>query len=318
MSGSALFDSKAGAFHVFGAVLMCIAIPVACSGAEVRITADRVNLRAGPSEQSEVVSQVSKGEILVVQGGLESEWLSVIPPARASLWIYGDLVKDGIVVALKAQVRAGPGISYKIVGSLQKGQSLTVRETTDDWLKIAPPPGSILWINRKYTEPVGAPKETAKPPVVTPPEPLPPGANAAKPQEDTPRAGLPRTGTVAHDSQAKPPVSTTDTIGTRQSPSDSDMLLESNLIRTMEQGKHVEYEGVLNYSSFVLKRPSKYVLVVLDDKGRVTDSCYVLGREAQFEALVGRQVRVSGKEYWVQGVRYSVVAPTRITLLPRR
>lgn len=281
--------------------------------------ADRVNLRAGPSDQAEVVAQVSKGQTLAAQGGLENEWVSVIPPANVSLWVYGDLVKDGIVAASKAQVRAGPGISYRIVGALQKGQKLTVRETKEDWLKIAPPPGCALWISRKFIEPVGADKEADKQPLKTTPE---PGVAAmpAKPQEETQRAITPNTAAVApHDAQAKPHLPT-PAAGTQQSQSISDnySLDENDLIRTMEQGKHVEYEGVLNYSSFVLKRPSKYVLVVVDEKGRILDSCYVLGRDAQFEALVGRQVRVSGKQYWVQGVRYSVIAPDRTDLILRR
>jgi uncharacterized protein YgiM (DUF1202 family) len=316
MLGSALFYSRASWFAIIPAISICIAIPAICAAVDARITADRVNLRAGPKEQAEVVAQVPKGTILVVQGGLENDWVSVVPPANVSLWVYGDLVKDGVVAASKAQVRAGPGISYSIVGSLQKGQILTVRQTTEDWLKIAPPSGCLLWINRKYIEAVGATKEEVRLAPKQPPEPV--AADEVKPQAEIQHEIQPGTQAVVRAEQLKqPPVPQPESPGVQQSHSAYESLNPDTLIGSMEQGKHVEYEGFLNYSSFVLKRPSKYILVVMDEKGRIVDSCYVLGKEAQFEALVGRQIHISGKEYWVQGVRYSVIAPDEIKLVPR-
>jgi len=317
ITGSGSFHSRPAAVRVLLTLLACISIPVACSGAEVKIIADRVNLRAGPSEQAEVVAQVSKGQTVVVQGSLENDWVSVVPPASVSLWVYGDLVKDGIVAAAKAQVRAGPGISYRIVGAIQKGQPVTVRETTEDWLKIVPPPGCVLWINRKFLESAGAMKEAD----MQSPKAIPEAGVApipSKPQTEPRVVSTNAAEVVRHDApvtKSRPPQpNIAATVPASKSSSENYTLDESDLIGGMEQGKHVEYEGTLNYSSFVLKRPSKYILIVVDEKGHILDSCYVLGREAEFEALVGRQVSVSGKQYWLQGVRYSVIAQDHIAL----
>jgi len=58
-----------------------------CAGSEVRVTADSLNLRAGPDEQSEVVSQASKGDIIVAVGDLQGDWVKIVPPAGANLWV---------------------------------------------------------------------------------------------------------------------------------------------------------------------------------------------------------------------------------------
>jgi uncharacterized protein YgiM (DUF1202 family) len=290
---------------------LCSVLPTTCGGVEVRVIGDRVNLRAAASEESEVVAQAARGDVLEVTGSPTGDWVSVVPPATASLWIYGDLVKTGVVAAAKAQVRAGPGISYKVVGTLEKERNVTVQDATGEWFKIEPPAGCVLWISAKYVQQVGKEAVAAdtsqgqvQPPVV-------PAAEKQNKQEPP-----------------KPSVEVTpQPVATNQRPkvvaphpqdtADTGQLFLKNLIDTMEQGKSIEYEGVLNYSSFVLGRPSRYILVIQDKNARLVDSCYVMGKPAQFDALVGRRIRVTGKEYWVQGSRSSVVVPSRITLLPR-
>jgi uncharacterized protein YgiM (DUF1202 family) len=291
--------------------LLCSVLPTVCNGVEVRVTGDHVNLRAAASEESEVVAQVARGDLLQVSGNPGVDWVSVVPPATASLWIYGDLVKDGAVVSSKAQVRAGPGISYKVVGTLEKERKVTVQDATGEWFKIEPPAGCVLWISGKYVEQVGkeavvadASQGHAQPPVV-------PAVEKQEKQEPPKRSAEVTPQPVATNQPSRAVA-----VHPRET-ADTGQLFLKNLIETMEQGKSVEYEGVLNYSSFVLGRPSRYILVIQDKNARLVDSCYVMGKQTQFDALVGRRVRVTGKEYWVQGSRSSVVVPSRITLLPR-
>jgi uncharacterized protein YraI len=291
--------------------LLLSLVPTICGGVEVRVTGDHVNLRAGASEESEVVAQVAKGDILQVSGNAGGDWVSVMPPATASLWVYGDLVKDGVVAASKAQVRAGPGISYKVVGTLEKDRKITVQDATGEWFKIEPPTGCVLWISGKYVEQVGKEVVVADAPQA-PVQPSAPAAEKQEKQEPAKPSAVPAPQPVATNQHPKTVAS-----HPRDAAADTGQLFLKNLIDTMEQGKSIEYEGVLNYSSFVLGRPSRYILVIQDKNARLVDSCYVMGKQAQFDALVGRRVRVTGKEYWVQGSRSSVVVPSRITLLPR-
>jgi len=285
---------------------------------EVRVTGDRVNLRAGPSEQTEVVSQVSKGDVLVVERGSEDDWTAIVPPPAVNLYVYAELVKDGIVTASKAKVRGGPGINYKAVGTLEKGAGVKVRDSVGEWLKIAPPTGSVLWISRRNVQPVTPPVAVSKPSAVRsgeshtnemPTKTPMPSVEAVQQHKhsETVSKSLPKDA-----SMNSPPVSPS----LRRDSSVSSGLPLSNLIETMDQGKQVEYEGVIGYASYVLRRPSKYVLVISDELKRDVRTCYIFGKEeSKFEALVGRRVQVLGKEYWIQGVRSSVIDPDHIILV---
>ena len=122
---------------------------------ELEVTGDRVNLRAEPRADAEVVSQVSRGDALFTDK-LVGNWIEVVPPESSDLWVYGELVKDGVVAVSKLRVRAGRGINYPAVGRLEKGDKLVVRATVDGWLKIAPPDGCSLWVSSSYVRPAKA------------------------------------------------------------------------------------------------------------------------------------------------------------------
>jgi uncharacterized protein YraI len=288
------------------------------SATEVRVTGNRVNLRAGPSEQAEVISQASKGDVLVVEHGMEDEWIAIAPPPDVNLYVYAELIKDGIVTASKVKVRGGPGISYKPVGTLEKGATVKVRESAGEWLKIAPPSGTLLWINRKNVQPV--------PPSVSVSKQSPASSGESHGHEGADKTPMPSVKALPqHERSEAVSASLTRDVATNSpliSPSwrrDSGVssgLALSNLVETVEQGKPVEYEGVVGYACYVLRRPSRYVLVISDKRERAVRTCYIFSRnESQFEALVGRRVQILGKEYWMQGVRSSVIDADRIALV---
>lgn len=177
----------------------------AAAPARLRVTGDRVCLRAAAAEQAEVVGQVMTGdELTAPDGPATGAWVRVVPPDAVSLWIYGELVRNGSVAVDRAQVRGGPGLQFKRVGELARGTPVTARGTFGDWLKIAPPPGSALWISRAYVEPLAPPAAAVAalplsapavtnalavappPPPVAPPEPLPTVAPVAEVEQGTP------------------------------------------------------------------------------------------------------------------------------------
>ena len=66
----------------------------------------------------------------------------------------------------------------------------------------------------------------------------------------------------------------------------------------------------------VWRRPSRYRLVQRDNQGRALTVCYVIGDGSQLENLLGKNLLVGGKEYWVQGVRHPAITAERITIRP--
>lgn len=247
-----------------------------------RTLGNSVNLRARPSLKSEVIGQVADGTVLIGRG-FSGNWLKVEPPAGIDFWIYGEFVSGGVTTGSRVNVRGGPGTNYKEVGKLGRGQPVVVRGRHGHWVKIAPPPGSTLWINAAYVRLI-VPKPTPKPLAKRVAKPKP--KVEKRPVYGTKRPVPPQARTV---------------------PPPSDLML----VPLMGQGRAVTREGVLRKAGFVIGRPSKYRLVRHERLRRVT-ICYVKGNEAQLTSLLGRSLQIRGREYWVQGGRYAVLVPEQI------
>ncbi len=133
-------------------VTACLMLTVSTSRSATRlaVTADRVNLRAAPQSEAEVVGQVSRTDTLILQGSLTDPWVQVQPPDTIDLWVYAPLVKDNTIDVSAAQVRAGAGLNFNVVGRLERGDTIVRRGQISDWIKIAPFPGSSVWITNTY------------------------------------------------------------------------------------------------------------------------------------------------------------------------
>src|SRR5687767_5101586 len=106
-------------------ILPVLAGVVSCacllSGAEKTGTVKdaRVNVRGAPRLSGEVVTQVKKGEEVVIleeipvkqpKQGEPSKWLKIAMPANTPLWVYAEFLDTNHVVkSSKLNVRSGPG-----------------------------------------------------------------------------------------------------------------------------------------------------------------------------------------------------------------
>lgn len=135
------------------AFLSCfIAFSVVDADVILKVTGDNVNLRAIADGESEVVSQVSRGTILYADKFFGEDWVSVAVPAGVAVWVYAELVRNDIVAVSKLSVRSGPGINYRTVGMLLKGEKVISHGTLNGWLKISAPKNCRVWISNKYVE----------------------------------------------------------------------------------------------------------------------------------------------------------------------
>ena len=97
----------------------------------------------------EAVALLSAETVLSVFGALTDDlWVPVVAPDAVSVWIYRDLVRDGVVRADKSQVRSGAGMTYRPVASLDRGAPVEVRGRYGDWLRVKPPPEVRFWVLR--------------------------------------------------------------------------------------------------------------------------------------------------------------------------
>jgi hypothetical protein len=269
----------------------------AASNQNVIVASDHVNIRAKPAAQSVVVGQCAAGEILKAKQ-VGEEWVEIVPPARISLWVYRDLVDGGVVTVSKLKVRVGPGFLFEEAGTLGKGDKVTVQSEEREWLKIDPPETCSLWVSRKLVK-LG---QSGPPAPVSVPAP-------ARSKVEVPAVVTTQAVPVV---SPPPTVASAPVVEAPTKPAPPEDLVRRGLVPLEGQGRTVQVEGVLQPAGYLLGPPSKYRLVERAEDGLRT-LCYLRGNNAQLSTFLGRRLLVSGREYWLQGVREAIVVPEQIT-----
>ncbi len=277
------------------------------------VTGDNVNLRSRPEVTSEIVGQVDSGDILITGAGSTNQWIEVSVPESIGLWVYEELVRDGRVSAASLRVRSGPGISFRSVGKISRGRKVEVRDKHNQWLEIDPPPECSLWISAEYVKPFKEQEEAMELPVKYQAVSIR-AADADEAREEIIMPPRPAEDEAVHESEfTEKPAEKTPTeeeyakiiVLPRE-------LRNRNLIDFEEQGKLVEYKGVLRPSGFVWRRPSEYRLVRRGSSGRAVTVCYVIGDSSVLKDREGHTIIVYGRQYWLQGIRQPVVAARQL------
>lgn len=146
------------------------------------VTGDNVYVRSGPSLNHYTISKLHRGDRVHVVGE-SGEWLEVLPPPGVFSLISGDYVdsadnKSGTVNAENVRVRAGSQLNdnkYTVQTVLTKGATVEIVErAADGFVRIKPPAGATVWVNKAYVRtgsgPAGAAGDES---------PTPPGSTAA-------------------------------------------------------------------------------------------------------------------------------------------
>ena len=262
------------------------------AGTPIQVTGTRVNLRARPDNQVEVVGQVDYNQALVAKS-VQDDWVEIYPPPGSFVWIHRDYIVDGRVSAKRLNVRCGSGINYSIVGRLDRNTPVVPREEFGEWIKIDAPAVCSFWIHRDFVK-ATSPDATlfddvqAPAPTVVAETNSPPDAEGRAPELEPP----PRP------------------------ESDKVRLRGLKLVPLEGQGKQVELEGVLRHTDFLIGRPSNFRLVKVYRNGQET-ICYLRGDADEMKKMFSKAVRIEGREYWAHKVGYPVVVPESITLMDK-
>lgn len=131
------------------------------------ITEDNVNIRSGPGTNFYSCGKLNgtdKVEVVATQ----LSWSQIVPPPSCFAWISKQYVNIdanepnvGTVNAEAVRVYAGseslkPIHSTTVLVKLNRDDKVVLLGQQDgDYLKIAPPAGSYLWISTNYTKPIG-------------------------------------------------------------------------------------------------------------------------------------------------------------------
>jgi len=124
---------------------------------KIKVTGDRVSLRAKPEGESEILDRAMHGDEFVLLGETNG-WMAVQAPDTIDFWVFGTYLKDGVVQPKKLNVRSGPNQNYSVMYVAKRDEKLRVRGASREWTKVAPMAGAKVWISAKYVKPVVPPK----------------------------------------------------------------------------------------------------------------------------------------------------------------
>ncbi len=243
------------------------------------IGANRVNVRAGPSINYNVVCTLALGDVVEPRGEEIAEWLKIAPPADARVWISRDYVEilgdaPGETSApVEAVPAAEPTAEVAAPAAAADEASATDEKKADKPAK-----------KRKSKAKAEAPTEAAAAPAVLPPP-----------------ADLP-TPIVA------PSVPEKD-VAVREIPVPAPADLK--LIPLDGQGRRTEVEGELRAAPLINEAPTRYRVVRWQDN-RWQILCHVYGEASKFRSLQDKRVHLQGRQYWIQGAAAPVLVPDQI------
>ena len=284
-------------FAHWAAALLTAGVVSAAEPQTARVMGQRVNLRARADLNAEVVGQVSEGDTLRIKSVQES-WVEVVPPDSVDLWVNKDLINGSRVNVSQANVRAGPGVNYTVVGRLNRDEVVAAKGSFGEWLRIAPFAASSLWVSRELVD-------------------LPPAATAAAPAASAAPQDAGGGATTVPLTQAVVPTNAVTVAMDPQEPVPTSRAAPTDLklIPFDGQGRVVEHEGTLRAAGYLLGAPGDFRLVQQQGNRGGDTVAYLRGNRDQLRGLVGRRLRITGPEYWVERQSDPVVLVEKIQLL---
>jgi SH3-like domain-containing protein len=283
---------------IFGIVVALAVVHGAWASTDVtaRVMSDRVNLRAKPDMESEMVVQAGTDDRLTVRG-VEEKWVQVVPPAATDVWVHKDFLKEDRVVVNRLNARSGAGINYTVVGHFTEGDQVERRGSFGEWVKVAPPVNASLWVSRDLVELV-YPAPDLPPPVFAP------AAQDFMQLESTTAPLAASEPVVAPSDFVDNPVRSPNEI-TSATPATAPTDLK--IIPLDGQGRETVREGQLKRSpSLLFKAPGSHRLVRREGNKLIT-TAYLRGNVNQLEGLLDEYLVIRGKEYWIEKTRVPVI-----------
>jgi len=122
-----------------------------------KIIGSNVRMRGGANLDSAVITELSKGEYVVVVGE-QDDFYVVEAPAGLRAYIFRSFVIDDCVEGDRVSIRLFPDREAPIIGYYNTGQPLvggTVCKQNKKWLEIPAPKGTQFYIAKEFIEYAG-------------------------------------------------------------------------------------------------------------------------------------------------------------------
>jgi len=121
------------------------------------VVSDNLNLRGQAGLKGEVVGHLKKGDVVTVLSEINldkhaanepAQWAKISLPAGTKVWVNSKFVDatNKTVSVKKLNLRAGPGENYSVLGSLEKGASVTELSAKGNWSQIETPTNAFAFV----------------------------------------------------------------------------------------------------------------------------------------------------------------------------
>lgn len=276
------------------------------------VTGREVNVRGRASLGGEVITRLNPGDAVTVfepvtlakpKPGEPAEWARIAFPTNATAWVFANYVDptNKTVTATKLNLRIGPGENYSVVGTLNRGDSVTEILAKDNWLQIEPPTNAFAFIAAEFLKqaapepPALAPAtNVVSAPVVVPPPVAPPPAETTNVAATTTNVPAPlavsteASNVVAAATSTNPPPVAATTTNEPPAPPPTPVAEEPPPKRIVQR------EGIVR-TAWSIQAPSG-VELANPDTGETMDYLYSPSPRLDLRRYKGLRVLVSGEE----------------------
>jgi len=271
---------------------------------------NRVNVRAQATPDSEVITQLKKGETVTVleeiaarkpKRGEPTTWARIQLPPNTPVWVYAPYIEttNNSVNIKRLNLRAGPGERFSIIGRIDRGTTVKQIRTTDNWMEIEAPPNAYAFVAAEMLEKSAASTPPQLAATTTPPAPAqpPPTVETVKPETAPAVATEP----VPAPTQAAAPVAPEPA--------------PTTAVETAAPKRVVSREGTVVVSRSI-QAPTSYALEHRESR-RTVNYLHSESEDIDLKRFAGKKVIVMGEELidhrWVNT---PIIEVESIRLLP--
>ncbi|MBM3839855.1 MAG: hypothetical protein FJ398_18160 [Verrucomicrobia bacterium] len=301
------------------------------AGETASVTQKHVNVRGQPSLIGEVITQLQKGEKVVIleeipvekpKKGEPAAWARIQMPANTPVWVFADFIDAGnkSVSVSRVNLRAGPGENFSVVGRLDRGETVKEIRRVENWMEIETPDKAYAFVAlnllaKDAPTPAATKTESVAPPPAPKPEPdrtAPPIAatlsdSAPPPLTLQPVSETPPPAIETPAAAASQPLTTTENtpavsnvVSTPPAPAPVPVVTTPEtaappLTDTAPPPKRiVRREGIVR-STKSIQAPTYFELVSTDTR-KVVNYLHTLDPELKLKDFKGRKIIVTGEE----------------------
>lgn len=148
---------------------------VTLSAGPAQVAVKSLTARGQAGLKGEVVAHLKQGDTVTVisQINLEkhkanepAQWAQIAFPSGTHVWVFAKYIDKAnkTVLTKKINLRGGPGENYSVLGTIERGTTVTEIRTKGQWMEIEPPNNAYAFVAAMYlTQAAPTP-----PPVATP------------------------------------------------------------------------------------------------------------------------------------------------------